>query len=124
MSQLEFNITTQKLTLLNKGSTLGTWNAVSGPHGKGSLPKGRYTVGNPNGNNLHKGLPAGFNMPSGLGYFVPLYAPNSLLQGRKGFGIHPDGGTTGTKGCIGIKYNALGFWNTYLKHRPTRLHVK
>ena len=114
----------KKLTLLNKGSTLSTGNAVSGPHGKGSLPKGRYTVGNPNGDNLHKGLPARFNMPSGLGYFIPLYAPHSLLQGRKGFGIHPDGGTPGTKGCIGIKYNALGFWKTYLKHRPTRLHVK
>ena len=38
MSQLEFNITSQKLTLLNKGSTLGTWNAVSGPLGKALFP--------------------------------------------------------------------------------------
>ena len=38
MSQLESNITTQKLTFLNKWSTLGTWNAVSGPLGKALFP--------------------------------------------------------------------------------------
>lgn len=125
MSKLEYNITMKTLTLQdNKGKILGTWRAVSGPHGKGVLPTGNYTVGNPNGDKLHKGLPDGFNMSTGLGYFIPLYAPKSLLNGRKGFGIHPDGGTAGTKGCIGIKENALSFWNTYLRTRPTRLHVK
>ncbi|MCF6244398.1 MAG: L,D-transpeptidase [Sulfurovum sp.] len=125
MSKLEYNLTSKSLTLRgSNGKVLGTWRAVSGPHGKGALPRGNYVVKNPNGNNLHEGLAAGFNMPSGLGFFIPLYAPSSLLKGRKGFGIHPDGGTPGTQGCIGIKRHALDFWNTYIQYRPTRLQVK
>ena len=120
MSKLEYNITTKKLTLINHGKIIGTWTANSGPYGKGAIPRGVFTVGHPNGYKLRSELPKGFQMPSGMGFFIPVYGTPK----RTSIGIHPDGGKPGTHGCIGIVHNALGFWEKYKKFLPTRIHVK
>lgn len=75
------------------------WPTVSGPHGKGRLPSGVYTI---SGN----ATPVPSNQTSycdnkGNCWWVPL-KPNFDAKGRSGFGIHPDGNVPGTLGCIGL----------------------
>jgi hypothetical protein len=78
-----------------------SWPAVSGPHGKGTLPVGLYFIG-PAVELDSKSLE---NQPycdkNGFAWWCPLGPAFSTA--RTGFGIHPDGNIPGTKGCIGIK---------------------
>ncbi len=70
------------------------WEAVSGPHGNGPLPTGRYECANlrPRTNSAM--------VRDGVGFSVdlnPLFPTNRTL-----LRIHPDGNVPGTLGCIGI----------------------
>lgn len=75
------------------------WPAVSGPHGKGELPTGGYTI-----------LPAvplsgiptndAYRDKAGNCWFAPI-RPQFKTE-RTSLGIHPDGNVPGTLGCIGL----------------------
>ena len=119
MAQLEYNISTGTLIWLESGKTIYIWRAKSGGFSR-HLPRGVYTIGDPNGDKLRTDLKTGFNMKPHLGYFIPLYR----AQKRHGFGIHPDGGKPGTHGCIGIQSGARDFFNKFIQYRPRRLIVK
>ena len=72
--------------------------SISGPHGKGPLPKGRYRPGplielNPETCN------PGFRVGK-TAFWIKLYP--QFETDRTGLGIHPDGNIQGTLGCIGI----------------------
>jgi len=75
-----------------------TWEAVSGPYGNGALPNGNYL-----GDNLRIRSEYGY-IRDGVGFSMdmePLFqTTRTLLR------IHPDGGISGTLGCIGIQENA------------------
>lgn len=77
-----------------------SWRAVSGPHGYGRIPRGRYQIGeakevNPAENN------GGYTDADGFAWWCPLtghsYGTHFTM------GIHPDGNVPGTHGCVGIK---------------------
>ena len=73
-------------------------SALSGPYGKGPLPKGRYKLGplidlNPETCN------SGFRVGK-IAFWIKLYP--QFETDRTGLGIHPDGNIKGTLGCIGI----------------------
>ena len=78
-----------------------SWPAISGPHGKGQLPPGKYLIGEPI---EIKSSAAKFNpYRDKIGFawwcrLTPLFETD-----RTGFGIHPDGNIPGTLGCIGIQ---------------------
>ncbi|WP_338669199.1 hypothetical protein [Pseudodesulfovibrio methanolicus] len=74
---------------------------VSGPHGKGALPKGIYTVVGDLVSLERCEENAGFCDKAGNCWWVPI-APDFDAKGRGHFGIHPDGNIPGTKGCIGL----------------------
>jgi hypothetical protein len=77
---------------------IAKFDAISGPHGNGTLPNGDYIV-----NNLRNRTVSGFTR-DGVGFSLdlePLFkTQRTLLR------IHPDGNTFGTLGCIGIIENA------------------
>ena len=80
-----------------------TYDFRSGGFGKGSLPKGTYTVTRHMDSRNTRGMVVG-----GVGYS---FALNNKFDSRVGatrteLRIHPDGGTPGTNGCIGIVGNA------------------
>jgi len=84
------------------GITLMKWNALSGCN---SPPCKREYFKLPNYTYTIKTRPEiisqkGCCDPSGFCWWVALYPRK--VQNREGFGIHPDGPPTGTKGCIGI----------------------
>ncbi len=80
-----------------------TYDFRSGGHGRGSLPTGQYTVTPHLNSRSDRSMSVG-----GVGWsfavsdkFDPrVNGTRSLLR------IHPDGGTAGTEGCIGIVGNA------------------
>jgi hypothetical protein len=80
-----------------------TYSFKSGGAGKGSLPKGTYTV------TAHRN--SRFDKPSmvkdGVGYSFALSNKYDARVGatRTELRIHPDGGRPGTIGCIGIQGN-------------------
>ena len=104
----------------NQGNTLGTYQFRNGGSGRGYIPTGTYVIG--------KRLDIDRNDPNevsgmtvdGISYKYRVMLPNgsqkipdprvehipvgSNPQGgpRSGILIHPDGGGTGTAGCIGI----------------------
>jgi hypothetical protein len=89
-----------RLSLYNDdGSLMGTWNATSGPFGKGRLPSGLYGVGNFRDNRTTKGMVC---PGSGSGYSVDLSPQMSTVGDRTNLEIHPDQPPIGTKGCIGV----------------------
>ena len=76
-----------------------TYNFRSGGHNKGSLPKGTYTVTE----HMHSRNTNGM-VVDGVGYS---FALSNKYDSRVGathtaLRIHPDGGSAGTSGCIGI----------------------
>jgi hypothetical protein len=78
-----------------------TYSFKSGGHAKGSLPKGTYTVTAMKNRN-QKGM-----VVDGVGYKYGLtdkYDPR-VNATRTSLRVHPDGGTPGTSGCIGISGN-------------------
>lgn len=101
-----------------------TYSARSGPHGKGALPPGRYTI---RVRHCVEGshLAVGFEAASGKRWFIPL---GDDVPDRGGFGIHPDGGVPGTLGCVGLdRLDADFFWTrwnrTPMNERPAWLDV-
>lgn len=90
-----------------------TWAAVSGPWGHGTLPAGVYYVERKRVTPLSGGIGAGFQDKSGKGFFVPLTPRDDI--GRTGLGIHPDGGSPGTEGCIGITQDSASFYEALSK---------
>ena len=78
------------------------FDANSGPHGKGALPPGTYTVvsGAIAFDKTEKN--AGYCDEKGFCWWVRI-EPDFDAGGRHGFGIHPDGNGPGTRGCIGIE---------------------
>lgn len=91
---------TMTLTLPNGGSR--TYNFNNGGYGAGAIPAGEYTISNGRTRNT-----AGM-VVDGVGYSFDLsdkYDPNAG-RNRSLLRIHPDGGATGTLGCLGIIGNA------------------
>ncbi len=82
------------------GNAINRWPAVSGPWGKGQLPKGEYTLSSP-----PVLVPPSHPKQSaycdsvGNCWWQPI-EPN-FQTGRTELGIHPDGNVPGTAGCIG-----------------------
>jgi hypothetical protein len=121
MSTLTFN---KKTGYLTWGAV--HYKAISGPHGKGVMPSGTYTikvrhavVGN--------GLKSSYeDTATGNRWFIPLEP--QFGTSRHGFGIHPDGNVPGTLGCIGLNASDAGsFWNRWnsagITSRPDRVVV-
>lgn len=92
--------------------TWGTdsWPAVSGPHGHGPLPAGRYRVERRQIVPMSPAIDEAFRDPNtGMGFFVPITP--LFLTNRAGLGIHPDGNVAGTRGCIGLTDRSVDFYN-------------
>lgn len=79
----------------DNGGLLYEGPAKSGPWGNGSLPKGSYAVGAMRDNRT-----GSYACPGSSGYSLNLH--NRFPTNRTDLRIHPDGGTPGTLGCIGI----------------------
>ncbi len=80
-----------------------TYNYRSGGHGAGNLPMGQYSVSAHMWNRGNSSMNVG-----GVGYSFALsnkYDPR-VGRVRGDLRIHPDGGTPGTIGCMGIVGNA------------------
>lgn len=77
------------------GELLFEGSAVSGPWGNGALPKGSYSVGN-----MRDGRSGSFACGGNNGYSLDLESRSPI--NRNLLRIHPDGGTPGTKGCVGV----------------------
>jgi hypothetical protein len=80
-----------------------TYDFRSGGFGRGSLPKGNYTVTRHMDSRSNRSMTVG-----GVGYS---FAMSNKFDSRVGatrtlLRIHPDGGTPGTEGCLGIVGNA------------------
>lgn len=84
-----------------------TWDAVSGPYGLGVLPQGLYDVSRREITDYTSSVDLPYRDQSGKGFFVPIYPQFDTERGKVGgrLGIHPDGNTPGTLGCIGISSN-------------------
>ncbi|KHD87980.1 MAG: hypothetical protein OM95_10635, partial [Bdellovibrio sp. ArHS] len=77
------------------GELLFEGPAVSGPWGNGALPKGSYSVGG-----MRDGRSGSFACDGSNGYSLDLESRSPI--NRNLLRIHPDGGTPGTKGCVGV----------------------
>lgn len=80
-----------------------TYNFRSGGHGRGSLPAGQYEIRPHLWSRNDRSMSVG-----GVGYsFAVSDKYDSRVGGtRRLLRIHPDGGSAGTEGCIGIVGNA------------------
>ncbi len=97
-ADLVFDIEARRLTW--PGRQL-TWRAVSGPHGRGALPRGRYAVLVGLKTPYARGYEPAYRDATGRGFWIPL--DPQFPTRRTGLGLHPDGpGRRGTAGCIGI----------------------
>ncbi len=108
-----------------------TWNGRSYPAKSGNaaskpLENGKYRVET---NKVVSGIEgrAGFmEQRSKSGWFIPIIP--LFDSERTGLGIHPDGGASGTAGCVGISGQAASmFWKAWLTEsmhrRPNYLVV-
>ena len=79
-----------------------TYDFRSGGHGRGSLPPGSYTVTPHMWSRSTRGMTV-----DGVGYSFALSNKFDARVGgtRTELRIHPDGGTPGTNGCVGIVGN-------------------
>ena len=91
-------MTTGKITVNGR-----TYDYRSGGHGNGNLPPGEYKVTPHLWSRNTPGMVVG-----GVGYSFALSDKHDPRTGkdRSLLRIHPDGGTPGTQGCIGIVGNA------------------
>lgn len=80
-----------------------TYDFRSGGHGRGSLPPGQYNITPHLWSRSNRSMNVG-----GVGYsFAMSDKYDSRVGGtRRLLRIHPDGGTAGTEGCVGIVGNA------------------
>lgn len=108
MADLKFSRSAEILTWGDKGR----WDAVSGPFIPGKLPTGIYKLGRREVTPYSSEIAASFRDETGKGFFIPIYPTFSTDRGKTGgrLGIHPDGGTPGTRGCIGIRSGAAHFY--------------
>ena len=113
MQDATFSNSLRKLSWKNR-----SWDAVSGPWGKGVLPNGVYTIERRKLTEYTTNIGNGFKDETGKGYFIPL-TPTFDIGGRTGFGIHPDGNKPGTKGCVGIRKNAYSFYSAIAVTSPS-----
>jgi hypothetical protein len=103
-----------------------SYTALSGGYGKGFLPSGHYTVRTRNVV-VGDATPVKAYTVGSAAFFIPIEP--QFTTSRSGFGIHPDGNTTGTLGCIGLLGAAAAdFWRAWmaleLDARPTTLIVR
>ena len=123
-SQLDFDGETLELVYNFSDGTQcveDSWSAIFGPYGNGSLPDGSYL-----GDNLRTRIEHGFSR-EGVGFSIDLnprfQTTRTLLR------IHPDGGISGTLGCIGIQESAdrlnafYNVMNTYFQRISTSINV-
>ncbi|RME58823.1 RHS repeat-associated core domain-containing protein, partial [Candidatus Parcubacteria bacterium] len=98
-----YNRNTRTLTHVSATGVPGkSWIGISGPWGKGMLPKGRYALpGAPVKVPPSHPRQASFCDPLGNCWWQPIKP--LFPTDRSGLGIHPDGNKPGTAGCIGIK---------------------
>lgn len=115
MEHLTFHIDRKTLNWPGKGS----WTAVSGPWGNGSLETGRYTIERTKA--VEGGLGGSFQDEGGDSFFIPLTPQFSTM--RTGLGIHPDGNVPGTLGCVGIQSNASEFLKLF-KNTSTSMDME
>ena len=76
----------------------GEWSARSGPWGKGKLPDGLYRIGA--AMSLSSASNTSYKDAVDFAWWCPI-TPRFGTP-RTGLGIHPDGGISGTLGCVGI----------------------
>lgn len=76
----------------------GEWAARSGPWGKGKLPDGLYRIGA--AVSLSGASNTSYKDAADFAWWCPI-TPRFETP-RSGLGIHPDGGISGTLGCVGI----------------------
>jgi hypothetical protein len=109
MADLTFNLSSGVLSWTGKGR----WDAVSGPHGEGKLPKSTYKVSRREITAYSGNIGKSYRDSTGKGFFIPIYPQFETTRGENGgrLGIHPDGGVYGTLGCIGIRSNAKSFFD-------------
>ncbi|MDY0078500.1 MAG: RHS repeat-associated core domain-containing protein [Bacteroidales bacterium] len=89
-----------------------TWDAVSGPYGNGSLPKGNWVSSEIV--LLDPLKQSNFNSYSKENYGFWMKLKPLFNTTRNGIGYHPDGGVSGTLGCIGLtgsKQDMIRFYN-------------
>ena len=121
MAQLIYKISTKTLTWTSKNEK---WSAVSGPHGLGSLPTGSYDILRRKATAYSSKIKRSFQDETGKGFFIPIIPKFDTTRGKEGdgrFGIHPDGGVSGTLGCIGITKEAASFYEAFAS---TPLNIK
>src|SRR5688572_27783245 len=92
-----------------KAEGLLTWpdrdlecEAISGPYGLGALPQGLYKA--PRSKLLDKPSGSSYCDSDGSGLrhcWMQVLVPQ-FSTSRTDLGVHPDGGTVGTEGCIGL----------------------
>ncbi len=101
MADLEFDRAKGVLTWDKKSLK---WQAVSGPFGAGSLPAGLYEVSRREITDYTNKVSKPFRDKTNKGFFIPIYPKFQTNRGKNGgrLGIHPDGNTPGTEGCIGL----------------------
>lgn len=98
LQRMEFDRENERLTWYEANGTAGgSFEARSGPYGKGALPEGRYK-----GTNLRPRTKKGMTCPDGTGWSVDVNTASGQGNGRTDLRVHPDGNVQGTEGCIGI----------------------
>lgn len=94
-------------TLIDADNAVRT-DAISGPYGKGPLPKGQYMMKPAVLIDADDESNKGFMDKRGLAWWAALVP--SFETHRTGLGIHPDGNVEGTLGCIGITVDDTRTW--------------
>lgn len=97
-TRLSYFTATQTLVFSNSDGMRMVFPAISGPHGKGRLPRGFYSVGVFTPLDLET-CAKGFIVDD-IAFWIPI--DPQFQTNRTGLGIHPDGNVKGTLGCIGI----------------------
>lgn len=114
-------MTFDKNTGILTWSGFGTWQATTGPYGRGALSSGSYIVSRREITAYTKAIKKGFRDKTGKGFFIPIYPKFSTTRGSNGrLGIHPDGNIPGTSGCIGLKgHSTRSFYDAVSSTTPS-----
>ena len=118
-----FNRAEGTLTGTDESGEIFTWEAVSGPHGKGELPAGEYTLkGSPVDVPEDHPQQASYCDDSGNCWWQPITPEFETT--RTGLGIHPDGNVAGTAGCIGATASDTSNLKAVLTNHPGPVTVE